>query len=385
MAYWDYYDPNFDWNDVRELSKPDIAHSRCRFASLGLSDNECDELLRSGYSVLRNDVVIDRFYGGHILSTDGRTRFPLERLKNVIGAGSPRLKPTSVSSLTELKNVVDRLRSQYNSLLFRGQTNSYAIARSKKNSFFTTDKDEISLLPSLWREQWRRSPLSYLSFTSLTLFEWSSIIYAGFDQNEIARRVEAINAAGGWIHSAQDMEDSDDPLLQRFGKARLDLMMGADFNLADSLGTLLQHYGLYSPLLDLTSDIEVALFFATHKFRRGSANCSYDFIGTNHRNAVLYVFRQDRNEMQQHEHQRVLDLVKPLRPDRQSCVVCRSGPFALNLAAEFLVAAITLDFDISAAMKTAVAHLFPGPSEDSFLAAMCVKLEKPELIVKFQQ
>lgn len=383
MRYWDYYDPAFDWDDSQEKFKADLVHSQNRFASFGLSGNECDELLSSGYSVLPNDVVIDGLYGGLLLSVDGRTRFPLETLKDVMTAGACCIKLVIASSATELRNVVDQLRGRGGNPLFRGQTTSYPLTRSKPNTFLTTEAGEISLLPSLWREQWKRKPRSYLGFTSLMLMEWSNVIYANFDHDEIARRVEAINAGSGWIYSAQDREDSDDPLLQRFGRTGLDLMMGASFNLADALGTLLQHYGLYSPLLDLTSDLDVALFFATHKFRHGTERCHYEFVGSNNRSSVLYVFRENENEMHQHEHERVLDLFKPLRPERQSCVVCRSGPYAMNLPAGFLLAVIKLDFDINTTTKTTMDQLFPGPSEDDFLAALCAKLVRPELVTKF--
>ena len=70
--------------------------------------------------------------------------------------------------------------------------------------------------------------------------------------------------------------------------------MGLDFNLATPLQTLLQHYGLLSPVLDLTSDLDVALFFATHSYHPGSDGelCGYTHVGTNERHSVLYVISE---------------------------------------------------------------------------------------------
>ncbi|EOU9620561.1 FRG domain-containing protein [Klebsiella aerogenes] len=70
------------------------------------------------------------------------------------------------------------------------------------------------------------------------------------------------------------MEDSDDPLVSLFGRVRLDLSMGYNYNLADLLNTLLQHYGLFSPYLDLSSDLRVAMFFASGNVFCESSFCS---------------------------------------------------------------------------------------------------------------
>ena len=62
------------------------------------------------------------------------------------------------------------------------------------------------------------------------------------------------------------------------------------------LQTLLQHYGLLSPLLDLTTDLDVALFFASHKFGTDPATGfpKITSVGTNNRKALLYVLRENR-------------------------------------------------------------------------------------------
>jgi hypothetical protein len=179
------------------------------------------------------------------------------------------------------------------------------------------------------------------------------------------------------------MEDSDDPVLANYGKFHLDLSFGMNFNLADLLSTLLQHYGLLSPVLDLTIDLDVALYFATHGFPQGLPKNRYHFVGTNGRRAVLYVFRQDKREMHAHEHERIIEHLKPLRPIRQSCVICRSAPFALNLAADFLVGVLKLDFDEATLGTLDAHHLFPGQNEDAFLTALKKRLLRPDLVTDF--
>jgi FRG domain len=148
--------------------------------------------------------------------------------------------------------------------------------------------------------------------------------------------------------------------------------MGIDFNLSTLLGTLLQHYGLYSPLLDLTTSLDVAIYFATHKFKQGIANSSYEFIGTNARKSVIYVLREDQREMQTYESsERIIQKLLPLRPCRQACVVSASGPYSLNLPADFLLGVILLDFDASTPGNSVTTEeLFPNDTDDLFLRAL---------------
>ena len=168
------------------------------------------------------------------------------------------------------------------------------------------------------------------------------------------------------------MEDCSDPVVAAFGKFRGDLVLDFDV-LAPAFSTLLQHYGLDSPMLDLTSDFDVAIFFATHTYEGQGLDSCYRFVGTNDRKAVLYLLRAEATEMFRHERKRVLDLVAPQRPARQHCVVAGSAPWALNLPADFVVGVIQLSFDLTAPGRYGVADLFPSTSDDRFLAALISK------------
>jgi len=383
--YWSYYDENFDWRDTTALVRPDLEATRKGFARIGLSSSEIEEYITSGYVTVGNDVVIDRFYGGPLLSSDMRSRIPFSRFLTARRSASNGTLVLGASSISELMHHLDFFkRRSRGELVYRGQTNSYTLGRARPNPFFeVAGIGEISLVPSLWRVMRGRNPASFLPFQSLILFEWSHILYSGFDLAEIERRQDAINRDGGWIHTAQDMEDSDDPLLQAFGRVRLDLQYGLTYNLADRLATLLQHYGLYSPVLDLTTDPEVALFFSTHRFVRNKDRCTYEFVGTNQQRSVLYVFEQRNSEIREYEHHRVLDYTRPSRPERQSCMICSSDPFCLNLAAEHLVGIIKLDFDLAGPGRFNMYDLFPPRSQDKFLKALKTRLSRKAEVTEF--
>ena len=386
--YWQYYNPEYSWEDddslVDAIAPPEL--SQDEFLSNGFSMPETEALLASSYIAVFG-VVIDRYYGGLLRSTDNRTRFRLRDFATEFRAGSSQVQVYRAQSVADLRRCAERWQSSLSHrLLFRGQLASYSVNRPRPNPFFQVKGyGEVSLLPSLWRRMIAKRPTARQSFRNLYTAEWLRILQSIFDVAEIDRRIKSGNASGEWIHSCQDLEDSDDPVLSRFGQLQLDLTMGQDFNLATPLQTLLQHYGLLSPVLDLTSDLDVALFFATHRYQAGSAHklCSYDNVGTNGRSSVIYVLRENETEMQVNGRECVVEELDPLRPKRQSCVVCRSGADALNLAADFLYGIIALDFDQVPPMKHGVNDLFPGVNSDRFLRALKANVRFPEYVTEF--
>jgi hypothetical protein len=137
-------------------------------------------------------------------------------------------------------------------------------------------------------------------------------------------------------------------------------------------------------MLDLTDDFDVALFFATNRFTCDESGlASYRFVGTNQQNALIYLFRKDPGEMYQYTHERVLNTLQPLRPVRQRCHVCLSSPFALNLAADFLVGVIRLDFELTCEGKLNQRTLFPTLAEDAFLRSLRQELYMPTKVTIF--
>ena len=386
-SYWDYYQADCSW-EFQGFYPLDHRVSEDAFAAAGFSDTQIADLLDSGYIVLNGDLVIDRYYGGLLSSIDSRSRVKLSHFRT----SDPLYKqhPARVyraSSLADAFACVEEWQSRSGRrLLFRGQSRNYPLERKRPNPAYAIEGyGEVSLLPSLWRRMIKAGRGMREEFTNLSQYEWSEILYAPYDLDEIRRREAAAIDRGEWMHSAQDMEDSDDPMLSEFGRLRLDLSMGFTYDLAVPLQTLLQHYGLLSPLLDLTPDLDVALFFATHKLFTDpeTGHSTASFLGTNARQSLLYVFREDVQEMSEHEHHRALERFKPQRPLRQSCVVSPGGLDALNLPLEYVFGVINLDCDDVPIGKYAVGDLFPNANQDGFLAALKTKLRFPNYVTTF--
>jgi hypothetical protein len=65
-------------------------------------------------------------------------------------------------------------------------------------------------------------------------------------------------------------------------------------------------------------------------------------------------------------------------------VICRSSPFALNLAGLYLVAAVQLNFELPVLERLSASDLFPDSSEDTFLAALLENCQHADLITNFR-
>jgi hypothetical protein len=378
--YWDYYEPDYEWGREGWYAFQEKA-SEDAFSDAGFNDSHVRNLIDSGYIVINGDLVIDRYYGGLVNRYDSRSRMPLH-----IFTGDPVYPqhPAKVHHATSLNDVKACIREWQTHVsrpfLFRGQNSSYPLQRKRINPAYAIEGyGEVSLLASLWRKMVKVNAGFREEFINISLVEWSKVLYADFDMEEVESRRKAALDRGEWMYSAQDMEDSDDPLLSEFGRLQLDLIMGFDHDLSIPLQTLLQHYGLLSPLLDLTSDVDVALFFASHQFESDDdARLTPTFVGTNSRNAVLYVFRPDVTEMRGHEHHRALEKFHPQRPIRQFCHVAFCGQDALNLPAEFIHGIIALDFDDLPGGGRLAQDLFPNVSDDPFLGSLKENLLKPQ-------
>ena len=207
-GYWNYYDDNFDWDDAGERHRPDLALSHAKLLETGLSDEAAWRYVASGFIYQRySDTIIDRYYGGELLSMDGRTRFACRgfSLRDKKPASSVRVH--RAQSWRDVRRAVEKFAALSSKrLLFRGQTQSYTVSREVPNPFFLIDGiGEVSLIPSLWRRMVGRRAGSYLTFQNISLLELSSILYTAFDLSDIERRHTSLHEGGAWIFTSSDL------------------------------------------------------------------------------------------------------------------------------------------------------------------------------------
>lgn len=130
---------------------------------------------------------------------------------------------------------------------------------------------------------------------------------------------------------------------------------------------LAQHYGLPSNGLDVTDDLDVALFFALSTFEETG-----DHGVLRHRRrhsgepAVLYVFAIPSRFYFEFERHGPIDALA-LRPLRQTARFLHAGwGFSKNASARFLRAALYLDPTGDFGELPPSSGLFPGTTEDFF-------------------
>lgn len=372
IDYQTYFDPRHIFEDDEEELRR-AANSFEKFREIGFSEVEAQNLIDSAYCVVMDQIVIDRLYGGPKSSTDFRTRFLLGMFRDQFGA-MPNSLPLMyrAGNVEDVFDIIETLRAKRRRpLLFRGQTAHYAVTRKVPNpSFVHPELGETSLMPSLWRRVTKQRLNVWHQFRDLSMLEWSTIMFDKFDLQEIHR----LEREAGLTHPIEYPDEvPDDPsldLVRAFHMQRDAFLNDFGFDGSHAFSTLLQHYGLYSPVLDLTTDPEIALFFATQKFGRDGGRCRYKFVGSNDRQAIIYVVYQDKNEALQYQRTKMLEAFDPQRPKRQSCVIIGSNGYAMNLAADYLLAAIRLDFDMAAPGRLTATDLFPPDSEDPLLATL---------------
>ncbi|MEH6713625.1 MAG: FRG domain-containing protein [Paraglaciecola polaris] len=387
FGYWKYYSDNFDWNQPPIMNLVNKEKTLEVFHNAGFDEIKSKQLWDSGYVCSDySDLVIDRYYGGALNSGDMISRLMPSQLNDLFEPPKSRAWVKSATSLNDVYQIIKDAQSKCSKqLMFRGQRQNYFIDREINNPNFTIEGlGEISLLSSFWRQVFSKTKTSFLDFETLLLPEWNKIFYTAYDLDDIEKRQALALENGEWMHSMQDMADSDDPILKEFGNHRLDLAMGMNYNLADTLSTLLQHYGLLSTVIDLTTSPDVALFFATHKYSCNKGLSNYEFVGTNKGKSVLYLIRGNETEMVNHSEDRVLNKIPPERPKKQHCVISRSSAHAVNLPAFFLEGIINLEFELDESESPkSMEDLFPSEQEDKFLNAIREGLLFPDKVSYF--
>lgn len=132
-----------------------------------------------------------------------------------------------------------------------------------------------------------------------------------------------------------------------------------------------QHYATQTAGLDLSFEIETAIFFATHKMKwdeRGRAY--YRKVKHGEHNGVIYCFRFTNPTVTQTQYLiREFDLFRtypPTRILRQTCALPLFGQDERNIAITDLNCIIQLDPDFEYETPLTQEYMFPNAQEDRF-------------------
>ncbi|MEI7870136.1 MAG: FRG domain-containing protein [Candidatus Methylumidiphilus sp.] len=125
----------------------------------------------------------------------------------------------------------------------------------------------------------------------------------------------------------------------------------------------LQHYGLESNILDITNNIDIALFFAQKEIE----NNKYINVDFSKRNPVIYLFILD-NELDPFLNtSKLMEDYRLLRPQRQNCgILSGASMVSKNYYTRFIALRLILNKRISMKYEDPE-YLFPDPAEDKIL------------------
>ncbi|HEY9421834.1 MAG TPA: hypothetical protein VIW92_10500 [Thermoanaerobaculia bacterium] len=147
-----------------------------------------------------------------------------------------------------------------------------------------------------------------------------------------------------------------------------------------------QHYATQTRGLDLSFDVEVAIFFATHRFQmREASKAFYEDVPAGAHSGVVYAFRfRDPPVKRESFLIREFDLFRdhiPERVLRQNCGLPLMGDFERNIAITDLDCILQLHPDYSSESRLTAEQLFPSIDEDRFYAVLLEQKDKyPELL-----
>jgi len=127
----------------------------------------------------------------------------------------------------------------------------------------------------------------------------------------------------------------------------------------------LQHYGLPSNILDITHDLDVALFFAQNELTSDNV---FVPAATATAQPLLYAFLLDKHLDRFLNSEALAEHHGLLRPLRQKCGILAGASWTTrNFYARFLAIRIKLKNHVPWGELTQE-YLFPPPEEDTFLA-----------------
>jgi FRG domain len=138
------------------------------------------------------------------------------------------------------------------------------------------------------------------------------------------------------------------------------------------ISLFLQHYGIPTNILDITKDIDVALFFAQMKNNNGV----YEKIETVE-NSVIYIFILDPKTDRFIDSSELLEEFGVQRPLRQKCGVIAGASFAhQNYYSRFISVRIKLSDFINFNEHMSCDYLFPNKEDDNVISFLTEYGEK---------
>lgn len=271
-----------------------------------------------------------------------------------------------VDEIDDLYKIIASVAKQFpdKDVYYRGQGKHHKLDRPASVNKFLYGRDNINELSLPTSAS--RNDFDFDSFNSAFQMHIQGLMYSKIEKNKFDTLHENWKY---WSHyppcTDKQIFDKSERWFKLFYSYEWDLMVMA----------LAQHYGISTHGLDITSDLNVALWFATNRWYEYEVGekkyCWYKELERTHKKdisdyPVIYIVATDRGL------KRDLDQVEysgfsALRPERQKAYL-HFGGWGLhsNVCAEDIVAAIHLSENVTLPKLPEAEWLFPTPEIDAF-------------------
>ncbi len=351
-------------------------HLLKRLAKIGIAPETIKRIGESGYYMLNSaygdePIVADSFYGTKIYSGFITLSNFLEYIKGHVPY-KPRPHIHEIHNVEEaVKILSDNDWFKRGLMSFRGQNQEYFMRRRFPNPIqVLKDGTERLILPGYWRKyrgKWDerfRAPEYHSIFKSIY---GDFLTYYGLpDPQWIAE----YNIKKYGIHTMSDMgffeEDFNKEYFKRFSEIKI--------HPNSSLPAIEQHYGIETPYLDVTFDIKIALFFATHRYIVENGEAFYAEIPKGNHKGVIYSF-VFHDPVVTASNDLIKDIpcfkhISPSRPSRQMCALRHFDSYSINAAVTDIDTIFYLSEDFDTSGIATFEDLFPNAGEDPFYKAL---------------
>lgn len=317
------------------------------------------------------DLVIDRYYQTALPDSSDRITAPVYG-KTEPPAGSVHSKHLrardnqipvmSARNLVDIAHIVEHLRQKDEIILYRGQTRHYEIQRPAREHhmlYGAADPGEVSLLTSASREFF-----PYDEFHGRFQLYLQGLLYEHVPTSAFVRAVTDETQRLNRPFDDKWIADIYRKWKAWYGESIWDLV---------AMG-LAQHYGVPTHGLDLTDELEVALWFAVHQYyeheRRGQKRAWYRRLeGWEKTDSPVIYAIAVKADLKRHldSAMRALLIPYPLRVGRQGAYLHYGGwGLQANACAEDVRLAIFLEPEFEIPELPDARYWFPGPDRDPF-------------------
>lgn len=343
-------------------------------------DSKIDPVLIPNKNLIKEDFIIDSKYqnifgtsniiGSGIYGIKGKSNTTLMSTDGSIRANRNSIPKIKCDNLSSLLQIIDKIRIENidKQIFYRGQNNHWNLDRSPNTNQLLYGKkfiEELSLPTAASREKF-----DFDGFNAILQFQIQGILYERCNNSQFDKLDD------NWPYWTNfspfedaELEDIHEKFKRLYYSYEWDLM---------TMG-LAQHYGIPTHGLDITSDIDIALWFSLNKYFKyneaGKEYAWYKPLVRSHYDdltkfPVIYIIGIKSNLKNDLDQIGYID-IKAERPKRQKAFL-HYGGYGLhsNICAEDVIAAVFITDEFKYKQKYKTEYLFPSTTEDDFYKSL---------------